>query len=281
MSETWVLTERQKQQKEENRRSARKRKGGKEETKEELHAALNEHVVFDRANGLVLFSKIGSSKRGGWPSQWQPSPFVDAEGRKFTCAEQYMMYNKAKTFGEHDLAEQIMNTRYPSEQKRLGRLVQAKHGEAFWPKWDAVCDKIVEEGNMLKFSQNEALEEELFATTGLTLVEASSWDQIWGIGLSASDKRSRNPTKWKGTNRLGNALMKAREGCFAQLERAAAAAAAAVAMVLGLVLGLVLELALMAVVEKAQQARWVEVKLRRSYFDRQRSSCSARTKWNQ
>mmetsp|Transcript_502 Transcript_502/g.1055 ORF Transcript_502/g.1055 Transcript_502/m.1055 type:complete len:267 (+) Transcript_502:82-882(+) len=211
MSETWVLTERQKQQKEENRRSARKRKGGKEETKEELHAALNEHVVFDRANGLVLFSKIGSSKRGGWPSQWQPSPFVDAEGRKFTCAEQYMMYNKAKTFGEHDLAEQIMNTRYPSEQKRLGRLVQAKHGEAFWPKWDAVCDKIVEEGNMLKFSQNEALEEELFATTGLTLVEASSWDQIWGIGLSASDKRSRNPTKWKGTNRLGNALMKARD----------------------------------------------------------------------
>ena len=33
-------------------------------------------------------------------SQWFPSDFQDAAGRKFNCAEQYMMFRKAELFGD-------------------------------------------------------------------------------------------------------------------------------------------------------------------------------------
>ena len=33
---------------------------------------------------------------------------------------------------------------------------------------------------------------------------------IWGIGMRASHKDARDPSKWKGLNLLGKALMKVR-----------------------------------------------------------------------
>ena len=36
-------------------------------------------------------------------------------------------------------------------------------------------------------------------------------DNIWGIGLAESDRRSRNPLAWEGENYLGFALMEVRE----------------------------------------------------------------------
>ena len=48
-------------------------------------------------------------------------------------------------------------------------------------------------------------------TTGRVLVEASPLDRVWGIGLAADDERAMDPTKWRGPNLLGFALMEARE----------------------------------------------------------------------
>lgn len=39
------------------------------------------------------------------------------------------------------------------------------------------------------------------------LVEASSYDAVWGIKLSADQARKSNPLKWQGQNLLGFALM--------------------------------------------------------------------------
>ena len=43
------------------------------------------------------------------------------------------------------------------------------------------------------------------------LAEASPTDTIWGIGLPDSDQRVSDPSKWRGANILGCALMQARE----------------------------------------------------------------------
>ena len=42
------------------------------------------------------------------------------------------------------------------------------------------------------------------------LVEASPYDRIWGIGLSATHPDAKNPAKWKGENLLGKVLMDVR-----------------------------------------------------------------------
>ena len=58
---------------------------------------------------------------------------------------------------------------------------------------------------------HDILEEILLKTGNATLAEASPYDRIWGIGLSADDPKAMNPDLWKGENLLGHALMRVRD----------------------------------------------------------------------
>ena len=71
--------------------------------------------------------------------------------------------------------------------------------------------EIVSTGNHSKFTQNADLKATLFATAGTTLVEASPYDRIWGVGLAEDDLRIRDRKKWRGQNRLGEILTQLRE----------------------------------------------------------------------
>lgn len=71
--------------------------------------------------------------------------------------------------------------------------------------------EIVVAGNVAKFSQNPPMLETLLATGDKTLVEASPFDRIWGIGLRADDARVYDPTQWRGENLLGQALVEVRQ----------------------------------------------------------------------
>lgn len=51
----------------------------------------------------------------------------------------------------------------------------------------------------------------LFSTYPKTLVHASLLDSIWGIELSAEDKRAWNKDTWRGQNLLGEILTKVRD----------------------------------------------------------------------
>lgn len=51
----------------------------------------------------------------------------------------------------------------------------------------------------------------LFSTYPKTLVHASPLDSIWGIELSAEDKRAWNKDTWRGQNLLGEILTKVRD----------------------------------------------------------------------
>ena len=66
-------------------------------------------------------------------------------------------------------------------------------------------------GNWCKFSQNRDLREFLLSTGDSVLVEASPYDNIWGIRLAASSPEAQDPMKWRGQNLLGFALMEVRD----------------------------------------------------------------------
>ena len=108
-------------------------------------------------------------------SQWHKADFV-VEGRRFNCAEQYMMYSKALLFGDADTAQQILATRSSATQKKLGRAV-AGFDDGVWRFFRA---GIVFTGNLHKFQQNPELARELLQTGDALLVEASPKDRIWG-----------------------------------------------------------------------------------------------------
>lgn len=137
--------------------------------------------------------------------QWWKSKFVE-DNIEYCCCEQYMMYQKAKLFNDEETANKILNTKEPREQKKLGRLVKNFDEHI----WDQHKEKIVRNGNYLKFSQNEDLKEYLIDTYPYELVEANKYDRIWGIGMFSHDPNILDTSKW-GQNLLGKTLMKVRD----------------------------------------------------------------------
>jgi ribA/ribD-fused uncharacterized protein len=146
-------------------------------------------------------------------SQWYRATFV-VDGATFGCAEQYMMYGKAQLFGDAAVAAEILAADHPRQHKALGRKVKPFDDRT----WRLNREAIVRAGNHAKFTQSAELRAQLLATRGTTLVEASPYDRIWGIGLAASDPRAADPAQWKGQNLLGKILTALRD------ELAAAAA---------------------------------------------------------
>lgn len=178
-------------------------------------------------------------------SQWFPCNF-EIDGQTYTCAEQYMMAEKARIFddgvkrwnvikvygdvnspkgasiveGEDGVLmsceENIMAYDSPRLQKWLGRQITNFDNERWMEELDDEFGKplawrIVYKGNEAKFSQDKYLKEYLLSTEGTEIVEASPYDTIWGIGLSEDDPEAIDPSKWKGTNWLGDVLTTLRD----------------------------------------------------------------------
>jgi ribA/ribD-fused uncharacterized protein len=143
----------------------------------------------------------------GMYSQWFESPF-EADGQKFNCTEQYMMYKKAMLFGDEEVANAVMRTRNPKDQKALGRQVRNFDTTV----WNQHAIDIVSEGNYQKFKQNPDLSKILLGEhLDKEIVEASPLDKIWGIGLHFNDEACDDKSKWQGKNWLGISIMNARE----------------------------------------------------------------------
>ena len=139
-------------------------------------------------------------------SQWFPCAFT-VDGTAFGCAEQYMMYGKATLFHDAEVAAEILATPDPRTHKALGRKVRGFDDR----RWRLAREEIVLTGNRAKFTQDPALHAALLATAGTTLVEASPFDRIWGIGMASSNPAATDPSKWRGLNLLGAVLTRLRD----------------------------------------------------------------------
>lgn len=138
-------------------------------------------------------------------SQWTYSKFV-CDGVDFCNAEQAMMFFKAKLFNDQHTQAKILRTKNPRDIKQLGRMVQ-NFNQA---QWDAKKRHILYEINCAKFSQDKELAAYLCGTGDNILAEASPYDRVYGIGLSADHPDATNPSKWRGQNLLGDVLMDVR-----------------------------------------------------------------------
>lgn len=155
-----------------------------------------------------------TKKPFGWMSQWYEYAMRDGSDSTmvYPTAEHYMMYQKAKLFNDTEIAEEVLAGAelHPRTIKNLGRKVKGFDEKT----WVAERERIVEEGTWLKMTMPARdgqvnLGELLLATGDRELVEASPYDQVWGVGFRAKDAE-RNRKRW-GLNLLGKALMAVRE----------------------------------------------------------------------
>lgn len=159
---------------------------------------------------FIFFWKQGSPKlqhlSKSCLSQWQKCEFI-VDGVTYNCAEQYMMAEKARIFGDEETLEKILKSEEPEQIKDLGRQVKN-----FDPAvWNDKKFNVVVKGNLAKFGQNEGLLKFILGTGSKVLVEASPYDRVWGIGMKEGDKDIEDAEKWYGINLLGFALMVVRD----------------------------------------------------------------------
>ena len=171
---------------------------------------LQQEISAGRKRELCLFWGHQPSKDDSMTksclSQWWMKDFY-AMATSYLCMEQYMMAAKAELFGDKEIRDQILKCSDQKQIKALGRKVRG-FDQAVWDKFKYA---IVLNGNWLKFSQNRELREFLLSTGDSVLVEASPYDNIWGIRLSANSPEAWDPFRWRGQNLLGFALMEVRD----------------------------------------------------------------------
>jgi len=143
---------------------------------------------------------------GSFFSQWASYTMIIDE-IEYNCCEQYMMAEKARLFKDDYALKQIMKTNDPAVQKKWGKKVKNFDRE----EWEKIAKEVVFKANYAKFTQHKGLKEKLLSTGDKVIVEASPWDCIWGVGLRAYDRRILDPENWRGTNWLGEVIMKVRE----------------------------------------------------------------------
>lgn len=142
----------------------------------------------------------------GYLSNWYISYFK-VNNIQFSSMEQYMMYQKAICFHDHDIASKILDTDDVARIKKLGRNV-SNYDDNYW---NGIRQIVVYEGLLAKFSQNIDIQKQLINTKNAILAECAVKDSIWGIGLSMNNPDRFDIKKWNGQNLLGYALMMVRD----------------------------------------------------------------------
>jgi ribA/ribD-fused uncharacterized protein len=159
---------------------------------------------------LLLFwghhAPEGGGVGKGCLSQWYPAPFV-VDGVRYATAEHYMMAGKARLFGDVEAERLVLRSDDPGAAKKAGRGVRGFDEDV----WAEHRYELVVAANREKFGRCPELREFLLRTGSHVLVEASPYDRVWGIGLSADRLEAGYPSRWRGLNLLGFALMDVRD----------------------------------------------------------------------
>ena len=155
-------------------------------------------------NNIICFHN--PTEENGYLSNWYMSEFTYND-IKFSSMEQYMMYQKAVTFHDYDVAKDIMGTDDVAEIKALGRKVK-NYSDVIW---NGMRQIVIYQGLFAKFQQNVTLKQRLLETGDSIIAECAVRDTIWGIGLSMKDTKRFDINEWQGTNLLGFALMAVRK----------------------------------------------------------------------
>lgn len=126
---------------------------------------------------------------------------------KIEFSEKAIILCKASLMNDQESFNKILVSNNASSIKELGRQI------INWDQklWDIHVCLIAKEVIDAKFTQVDGLKEVLFLTKNHLIADTDSNDKIWGIGMTKYNSDFNYPSRWKGANVLGWALMEVRD----------------------------------------------------------------------
>ncbi len=170
-----------------------------------------------KKEGHDIITFLKEYQPNGIFSQWYNAEFYYRTVR-FINIEHWMGYRKAVIFDDRDTQAKILLAKEPATINFLSRNVANFDQET----WDAVKYNELEEGNYLKFKQNECERYALYETHEALIMYASQYDKEYGMGLTHAEIEKTSMEDIKNIisfgnarggadNLLGKAIMAARE----------------------------------------------------------------------
>ena len=147
-------------------------------------------------DGVTLYYTIFSPHSSFYPCKFHE------DGVKYNSLEQYIIHKNAIAINNHKLANKVLGVSDPTIMKAMAK--------GKFDKLDINVKMVnVKKGMLLKYGQNEDLQELLKDTLGTTLAESSPFDKVWGTGrrMTHKDAFSKN---YEGKNLHGKLLMEVR-----------------------------------------------------------------------
>lgn len=152
---------------------------------------------------LYFFSKEPENKEF---SNFYETNFT-LDGVDYKSAEHAFQAVKAKTFGDEVNFAKILKAKSAQSAKSFGKKVVGFKDDVWTPeKKEDIMKQIVR----AKFTQNLDLRKKLVDSGDKILANTDARDKFWGVGTSANTAIAKDPSKWKGENRLGKMLMELR-----------------------------------------------------------------------
>jgi ribA/ribD-fused uncharacterized protein len=127
------------------------------------------------------------------------------DGREWNSSEEAIMFLKATTFDDVEIAKQILENKNPFEARRLGRKVK-NFNETLWRQ---VRENYVPHILKAKFNQVPHLREWLLSSDDAIQVE-TGYDKTWSIRLPVGGVNHPNNWAEYGENFLYRTLMNIR-----------------------------------------------------------------------
>ena len=144
---------------------------------------------------------------------WTSEPYIPYDGHLFASSEALFMYLKAKVFRDDVIAEIMPKTHYDAA-KALGGIVRNFSEDI----WNREREKSMYIALKAKLAVDEAYKNTLLSKEyrGKTFVEASPYDEVWGIKRSIVE--AVEGKEWRGLNLLGKLHTQLRDELLGLIE---------------------------------------------------------------
>lgn len=191
-----------------------------------LKAVLEKRKEIFASKQYITFAKLGSTF-----SLYHPAKF-EYKGITFSSAGQFVLYSKAKLFGDELTAQKVMNMndnemveKFLTGHLAAQTITTNKAKTMLWEKyvnsmkdsaeqvisyndsiWKSTLPSVVGVSVREKFTQNEDLKESLIACKRKLMVFATPTDKLLGVGLNKEEVLKTPEADWPGQNLLGKTL---------------------------------------------------------------------------